>query len=153
MHGFLGAKGMLHLAKDFPALSLPPTKTSDHTQSYNCIAWAFGDSLKRWWPNVRGYHWPVDAKGLSDLEAFTALLSTWGWRTSSDRVVQFGLKKLALYALNGQPKHMARQLASGVWTSKLGDNIDIAHQLEELEGPCYGRVLHVFEKPVSDTST
>ena len=36
---------------------------------------------------------------------------------------------------------MARQLPSGLWTSKLGESEDIEHQVEGLEGSSYGNVL------------
>ena len=59
-----------------------------------------------------------------------------------------GKIKIALYFdfSNQRPTHAARQLTSGLWTSKLGDNMDLSHELHELEGPEYGNVFRVFEK-------
>ena len=51
------------------------------------------------------------------------------------------MTRVALYALNGSPKHAARQVAANVWTSKIGQNIDIEHNLRGLEGPTYGQVV------------
>jgi len=43
-------------------------------------------------------------------------------------------EKVALYELNGEPKHMARQLADGTWSSKCGGAEDITHfTLDALE--------------------
>src|SRR5262245_29847495 len=101
---------MFSLVTNFPKLALPPAKTSDQTPLYNCIGWAFEDSLRKWWPNKRGYHWPIDATGMTDLDAFNALLAERGWQPTDNRGLQFGVKKLALYAVGRKPKHMARQL-------------------------------------------
>ncbi len=49
-------------------------------------------------------------------------------------------EKLAIYAdADGLPKHVARQLVDGRWTSKLGGWEDIEHEaLEDLDSPDYG---------------
>ena len=84
------------------------------------------------------------------MEAFSLLLAKNGWVKTDNRLVALGLKKIALYynPLTGEPTHAARLLENGFWTSKLGDNIDLSHELSELEGPEYGLVLAVFEKAV-----
>ena len=43
-------------------------------------------------------------------------------------------------------KHAARQLTSGRWTSKVGQNIDIEHTLAGLEGPFYGEVVRILKR-------
>lgn len=45
------------------------------------------------------------------------------------------------------PKHAARQLASGRWTSKLGKLEDIDHALHDLEGMLYGAVVLFMKRP------
>jgi hypothetical protein len=52
-----------------------------------------------------------------------------------------GLEKVAIYCKGSAPKHMARQLPSGLWTSKCGDLEDITHTLEALEGSDYGNAV------------
>jgi len=48
--------------------------------------------------------------------------------------LEFWFDKVALYELNGEPKHMARQLRDGTWTSKCGASEDITHfTLDALE--------------------
>jgi hypothetical protein len=47
----------------------------------------------------------------------------------------------------GIPTHMARQLPSGGWTSKLGEAWDIEHQtVQGVEGTSYGRVGQYLKK-------
>ena len=47
-----------------------------------------------------------------------------------------------------EPKHAARQLPSGRWTSKLGFLEDIEHALHDLEGTEYGAVVLVMKRPI-----
>jgi len=56
-------------------------------------------------------------------------------------------EKVVIYAnAGGTPTHMARQLPSGKWTSKLGQKEDIEHSaVTDVEGPLYG-VATVFLK-------
>jgi hypothetical protein len=56
--------------------------------------------------------------------------------------METGWEKVALFAHeDGTPTHAARQLASGRWTSKLGELEDIEHELEAVEGAAYGSVV------------
>lgn len=51
------------------------------------------------------------------------------------------MRKLAIFVNDqGTPTHAARQLPDGWWTSKLGRQIDIEHELSAIEGPAYGKV-------------
>ncbi len=61
-----------------------------------------------------------------------------------------GIEKVAIFAdESGCPKHMARQLPSGKWTSKLGHDEDIEHSdLAVLEGGDYGRVVSILARPL-----
>lgn len=58
------------------------------------------------------------------------------------------MKKLHLYAdpFTLEPKHMARQLDNGIWTSKLGNLEDIEEKLEAIEGDVYGRVFKFMKR-------
>jgi hypothetical protein len=55
---------------------------------------------------------------------------------------------IAIFALNGEPTHIARMLSSGKWTSKLGDGEDIEHgALDSVGGIIYGEpVLYMRKK-------
>jgi len=65
---------------------------------------------------------------------------------SSDLEPDF--EKLAIYADDTDvPTHMARQLQSGDWTSKLGELEDIQHlTLDQLSGSQYGRVVQFLKR-------
>jgi hypothetical protein len=59
------------------------------------------------------------------------------------------MEKVALFAdPAGIPTHAARQLASGQWTSKLGQAEDIEHELRALEGEIYGVVALILKRPL-----
>lgn len=55
---------------------------------------------------------------------------------------------MVLYADNfGKPTHMARQIESGAWTSKLGQDHDIEHEtLDTIAGPVYGDAVKIFRR-------
>ena len=111
---------------EFPNLAVI-RKTSDEDKRYNCIAWAFGDNSRWWWP-VRGY-WPKEGRRELTIDAFVDLLVNRGWEDATDARHEMGFVKFALYARGGEPTHAARQLVTGGWTSKLGREIDLSHTL------------------------
>jgi hypothetical protein len=55
-------------------------------------------------------------------------------------------EKIAIYEGADGPEHVARQKASGLWTSKMGKGVDIEHTLEGLEGDFYGKVVKVMKR-------
>ena len=135
--------------KHFPNISdVESKKTSVKTPIYNCIAWAFKDSQRHWWPNQKRSFWPIDVNGLTDIEAFEQWLKKDGWEETSEDGFEQGFKKIALYILNGEPTHAARIIDNGIWTSKLGSDIDLSHSLTELNGPSYGSAMRFFKKPI-----
>jgi hypothetical protein len=136
--------------KWFPKLSdVAGKKTSECNHLYNCIAWAFKDSQKHWWPNTKRSFWPVDATGLSAIEAFEAWFRHDGWEETTDKLYDKNFDKVALFTLNGSPTHAARLIANDIWTSKLGPNIDLSHSFDDLDGPAYGAVYKIYKKATS----
>lgn len=120
--------------------------TSPETDEYNCAAWAVGDDQRWWWPTQTSY-WP--GKRLNNtLEAFEEGLGLTGWEVCENAEVEVGYEKLAIYAdTDGQPRHVARQLVDGRWTSKLGEWEDIEHEaLEDLDSPDYGTAQMFMRK-------
>ena len=58
-----------------------------------------------------------------------------------------GFEKVYLYMKLGKPTHAARQLCDGSWTSKLGKNVDISHELDGLKGNKYGHPTVYLRRP------
>ena len=125
---------------DFPKLEDEGySPTSPVTPDYNCIAWAACDDQRWWWPDAfMQYYWPPTAPRKESIDAFIYAFSTLGYEVCDNSSYEPGKDKIALYALGEKPTHAARQIPSGLWTSKLGGNIDIEHTLEGLAGPTYG---------------
>ena len=93
-----------------------------------------------WWP-------PGIAREVT-LAAFLLAYESVGYRTCSDGTRVLGVEKIAIFALNDVPRHVARQLEDGQWTSKLGPAEDITHAtLDALEGPLYGRAVAFMGRP------
>src|SRR5437879_4179528 len=119
----------------FPNLQMTGYRiTSPLTRQYNCIAWAAGDA-QRWWDPTRhkdfGY-WPDDVPRELSVLAFVQLYESLGYLVCDRHDLEEGLEKVAIFAdESGRPTHAARQLRSGVWTSKLGRLEDIEHDILE----------------------
>jgi hypothetical protein len=126
--------GCPHLEYIFPKLAAAGyQKTSDATGhqlapgSYNCIAWAAGDTHHGfWWPHKDAY-WPFWSSRDLSLPAFVKAFRWLGYSVCDNSRLEFAFEKVALYTINKIPKHMARQLRDGMWTSKCGCFEDITH--------------------------
>jgi hypothetical protein len=77
-----------------------------------------------------------------------ATVATFGYTPCEGVDLEAGVEKVALYATaDGRPTHMARQLPDGHWTSKLGEQVDIEHELHALAGELYGSVVRLLHRP------
>ena len=148
---------LLDLEAAFPKLaSAGYKKTSEKTPwdkpgKYNCIAWAANDKRCWWWPHLDVY-WPPWCKSREEtVECFVRTFAWLGYRPCNSSRLEFGFEKVALYAVHISgvprnpptdwrdlkewiPKHMARQLRNGAWSSKCGPEEDITHYtLDALE--------------------
>jgi hypothetical protein len=126
--------------------------TSPRSKRYNCIAFAAGDTTNWWWPGPSSEleYWPANVPSVETLDAFRDLFTSLGYVECQTEDVEAGLEKIAVYAGdNNDPRHSARQLPHGRWTSKLGLLEDIEHELRDLEGTEYGRVVLVMKRQVS----
>lgn len=122
--------------------------TSPADEKYNCIAWAAGDSKKWWEPDPWGiYFWPQAAPRSYDLNAYLEAFRQLGYTLCEDAIDELGSTKIAVFAKGKSPTHAARQVGPTVWTSKLGRQVDISHELEALEGDEYGRIAHLMKRP------
>ncbi|HYT87688.1 MAG TPA: hypothetical protein VEL76_03115 [Gemmataceae bacterium] len=128
--------------------------TSPPSDVYNCIAWAVGDTTACWWPDPDGTHWPDGIPLEETVAAFRAAFATLGYVVCGTAEPEAGFDKIALFAdAQGVPKHAARQLSSGRWSSKLGLLEDIEHGLADLEGVEYGTVVLLMKRPVPSAAS
>ncbi len=121
--------------------------TSPRTRTYNCVAFAAGETDRWWWP-ADGAYWPPNVPREETLQAFIAAFQALGYTICENGDLEPDFEKVAIYAdNNNQPIHMARQLPSGVWASKCGTLEDIEHEaIEALEG-VYGKVHQYLRRP------
>ena len=141
---------LLGVSIPFPNLtSVNSRPTSPVNDQYNCIAWAASDADQWWWPdplNLR--YWPPGIPRVVTISAFETAYGLLGYSERSNPNLDPALDKVAIFAdVSGIPTHAARQLPDGWWASKLGENIDIEHELSAIEGPGYGRVSVVLARP------
>jgi len=128
------------------------TKTSEYTDTYNCVGWAIG--LTGWFqPYPKRYKW-IGARPthLDDrVETYIGLFKSVGFTLCEDPSVEQGFEKIAIYDKDGAFRHVAKQLPCGSWSSKVGEMEDILHaQLEPLEFPSkYGRVKFYMKRPTN----
>jgi len=115
---------------------------------YNCIACAAGDSERWWWPDPQEQaYWPATVPRAETVEAFVQAYALLGYSHRTDTSVEPEKQKIAIFVSDqGTPTHAARQLPDGWWTSKLGQQIDIEHELSAVEGPAYGKVTIVLAR-------
>lgn len=119
--------------------------TSPQSLDYNCIAWAAGDNTQWWWPDDDAF-WPTANRAVT-VEVFVKTFATVGYAPTQSEYLEDGFDRVVLFGKDGRVTHAARQLANGRWTSKLGYDVDIEHELRGLEGPVYGRVVQILRRP------
>src|SRR6266705_4307778 len=110
------------LEEDFPGLvdSLYEIK-SPRDPTYNCIAFAVVDLTHFWYDtHTRGYYWPPGVPSADTIEGWIKVFSDHGYSETDDASLELEYEKVAIYATPDAPEHVARQKASGVWTSKMG---------------------------------
>lgn len=136
--------------------------TSPFDPKYNCIAHAADDNEKWWWTVDKvmagnDVFWFNNISYQTTLENFVLAFQKLGYQPCKNAGLEKGFEKVAIYVSiksevhspKGTPTHMARQLASGKWTSKLGQDVDITHNtLESVEGKVYGVVKQILKRPI-----
>jgi hypothetical protein len=134
----------------FPSLTVDGyVVASPKTHTYNCIAWAAGDT-SRWWEP--GIYWPGPFG--DDLAALAGLFAALGYAPCAGDELELGYEKVALYTdENGEWSHAARQLPDGWWTSKLGPDVDILHRTPQaLVGDLYGQAQAIMRRSTPSSS-
>ena len=118
--------------------------TSPPSLLYNCVAWAL-EITSQWWSHDR--IWPDSVARSPQADALVQVFETVGYVVCSDAELEPDYEKVALYALNGEWTHAARQLVDGRWTSKLGPFEDITHPTpESLAGDIFGNVHCIMRR-------
>lgn len=140
----------LWLRQTFPNLNQEHYELkSPNTDGYNCIGWAAHDTEHWWEPSgAPDHYWPPNVPLLYTLENYIYAFATLDYLPCESDELEPDYEKVAIYVDDdGSPTHMARQLASGLWTSKLGRGWDIEHQsLHGVEGNDYGTVASYLRR-------
>lgn len=127
--------------------------TSPKDASYNCVAWAVGDTSRFWYDvKVKGYYWPPGAGSADTVEGWKQVFTIHGYSETDSDELEDGFEKVAIYVDgSGDPSHVARQTEDGSWTSKLGKGFDIRHEtLDSLENEEYGKATVIMRRPCKD---
>lgn len=134
----------------FPNLDVDSvTVTHPPDAGYNCVAWAAGVTDAIWWPADPDAYWPPGVQDELTVDALISAMATAGYAPCTDGVRMPGLEKAAVYARDGVPTHVARQLAGGVWSSKLGRDCTVSHATPRgVEGPIYGSAVVFLQRPI-----
>ena len=114
------------------------------SNEYNCIAYAGGDTSRRW-DLPTDYYWPPSVARSPSIETLAAVFGALGYEVCSGSSLEPGYQKVALYMEDGEWTHVALQMPNGRWRSKIGDLELIEHQTPaSLTGELYGRLyLHM----------
>lgn len=124
--------------------------TSPEDTDYNCIAWAFGRKDCWMWPDedTDGVSvWPQGATEDLRVQTFINAFKSLGYDVCDNDEYEVDKEKVALYAYpeSEECTHAARQLDSGIWTSKLGPSFDISHSTPyTIQGRIYGMVCCIL---------
>lgn len=115
-------------------------EASAATDTYNCIAFAFGDMMNWWWP-CKGYgiYWPPGFPLDDSVATLVSIFELHGYSVCNNGEHEHPYEKIVIYSRDNRFKHAARQLRSGRWASKLGEEQDIEHEkAEHVENADYG---------------
>jgi hypothetical protein len=96
-----------------------------------------------------GVYWPPGIPALPSLSGVIDAYVQTGFEVCDSPLAENGFEKITIFAdSTGEPRHAARQLPSGEWTSKLGDHVDIEHsEVEVVGGELYGEPVVYMRRP------
>lgn len=146
------------LVEIFPGLrGAKPKVTSPIDGNYNCAAWVIDDT-SRWWEPFGiilpapspPYHWPPELPQDNSADTFVRFFELHGYERADDESIEDGYTKIAIYVQDGEFRHVARQISENVWSSKIGGQEDIRHELRAVEtsGPYgYGTASIFMRRP------
>ena len=121
--------------------------TEEASDEYNCIAWALGIFSQKWDCYDPDGYWPPSLPHNHWIGTVMQLFADEGFELCEEDSIEPGYEKIALFAFVGQFTHVARQLADGQWTSKLGNREAITHPSPaNLSGGLYGNVHCIMRR-------
>lgn len=99
-----------------------------------------------------GVYWPPGIPALPSLAGVIEAYTICGFEVCASPDQEDGYEKIAIFATEqGDPRHAARQLPNGAWTSKLGDHVNIEHDgLELIGGAFYGEPVTYMRRETED---
>lgn len=109
---------------------------SRRTKRYNCFAWAARERHRRW-DFGKGAYWPKSVRKLRGIAYLVAAFRVEGFVPCSRADCQSydeHFDRIVLYEKYADGEHAARLLHNGMWSSKLGDDVDIQHPTPEAVG-------------------
>ena len=136
------------LKDDFPNSEADPfLKTSEVDTYYNCIAWAAGNSTNWYEPDPGGlYYWPSNVPREYTVDAYTQVYEDLGYEKCENGDLEEEFEKVAVFAKRDFPTHASKQLDNGLWSSKLGINIDVSHSINAIENGRYGDIIQFLRR-------
>ena len=134
---------------DFPNLRHQHYRiTSPKATDYNCVAWAADDTNSWWWPDSQNqYYWPAGVPRAETLDGFIKAFESLAFKVCDSEEYEEDFEKVAIYTNEGKPTHTTRQINSRYWTSKLGSDYDITHDIGGVSGGCYGSIAVFMKRP------
>jgi hypothetical protein len=120
---------------------------------YNCMAMAVGDYTRVWWPGGMGY-WPRQPSEDTVDEVVDVLRADFGYEICNDGKFEKDFRKVAIFAdANNLPQHIAFQpnqtgSVRRRWKSKMGNNVNIEHELLAVACKLYGSPVKFLRRPV-----
>ena len=121
-------------------------KTGNATGDYNCHAWGLLCSSDLGWIQP-----DRNTLQIFTITGFDELYGQQGFtiheNSQPNCKPEYRQRKVALYCLNGVPRHSAKEIADDDWwESKLGSGIRIIHKLGHLEGDEYGTICRCYSR-------
>lgn len=106
---------------------------SDPTEEYNCVGWAVHSQRDFIWPDEREqFSWPIDMTRDETVSTMKRFFERLGFVVCSDSALETGFEKIAIYGNADGVQHVARQKLRGMWTSKMGEKLDVDHATPEV---------------------
>ncbi len=105
------------------------------------MAWAAGHD-DAWWEASPDGYWPEGIRRDGSVEAAIELFQSLGFTCThlNDVGLEKGVLKVAIYGDAAGYTHVARQLPSGMWMSKIGKLQDIEHDSLDALTSVIGRI-------------